>query len=130
MRRGQAAGLRRHPCYLCHVKLADQPPRVQDALKELALRLGARFDDALVLLRLFGSRARGHANAGSDVDVAVVLEHAGWRERCAVIDVAADVGLEYDLDVSPTVLDRSTYERWRDQERPLVLDIEREGIPL
>jgi predicted nucleotidyltransferase len=112
------------------VKLADQPPRVQDALKELALRLGARFDDALVLLRLFGSRARGQANAGSDVDVAVVLEHAGWRERCAVIDVAADVGLEYDLDVSPTVLDRSTYERWRDQERPLVLDIEREGIPL
>lgn len=83
-----------------------------------------------MLLRLFGSRARGQANASSDVDVAVVLEQAGWNERCAVIDAAADVGLEYDLDISPTVFDRSTYLRWREQERPLVLDIEREGIPL
>jgi predicted nucleotidyltransferase len=112
------------------VTLADQPPSVRRALEELARRLAEHFGGALVLLRLFGSRARGHADAASDVDVAVVLEHAGWRERCTVIDLAADVGLEHNLAISPTVFDGNTYERWRVQQRPLVLDIEREGIPL
>jgi predicted nucleotidyltransferase len=112
------------------VSLVDQPPRVRGALEELARRLAARFGDSLVLMRLFGSRVRGEADAASDVDVAVVLERADWKDRCAVIDLAADVGLEHDLDISPTVFDQSTYARWRRQERPLVMDIEREGIPL
>lgn len=110
--------------------IADQPERVRRALEELGRRLAARFGDSLVLVRLFGSRARGEADAASDVDVAVVLQHAEWRERCAVIDLAADIGLEHGLDISPTVFDQSTYARWRQQERPLVMDIEREGIPL
>lgn len=34
-----------------------------------------------------------------------------------------------DVDVA-VVLDQETYERWRAQERPLVIGIEREGVPL
>jgi predicted nucleotidyltransferase len=34
-----------------------------------------------------------------------------------------------DVDVA-VVLDQETYERWRAQERRLVMDIEREGVPL
>jgi predicted nucleotidyltransferase len=110
--------------------VTSQPPRVRRALAELAAALRQRWGDELVALRLFGSRARGQADAASDVDVAVVLERAGWAEKCAVIDLAADVGLAHDLLLSPTVFDRETYERWRRQARPLVSDIEREGIPL
>lgn len=110
--------------------LDTQPPYVRDAVLELAARLRARWGEDLVALRLFGSRARGEADAESDVDVAVVLEHVDWKTKCAVIDLAADVGLEHDLLLSPTVFDRATYERWRRQERPLAMDIEREGIPL
>lgn len=81
-------------------------------------------------LRLFGSCARGESDAESDVDVAVVLERTGWNEQREVIDLAADVGLEHDVILSPTVFDGATYERWRVQGRPLVEDIEREGVPL
>jgi predicted nucleotidyltransferase len=98
------------------VTLIDQPPRLQGALRELAQRLGASFGDGLVLLRLCGSRAKGQANAGSDVDVAVVLEHAGWKERCAVIDAAADVGLDYDLDGSRPFLCVRRSVRYRPSE--------------
>ncbi len=110
--------------------LDAQPPRVRAALAELAAALRARFGERLTVLRLFGSRARGEADAESDVDVAVVLDRADWRTKCDVIDVAADIGLAHDLLLSPTVLDRATYEAWSRQERPLTSDIEREGIPL
>ena len=64
------------------------------------------------------------------MDVAVVLEQLDWRTRCDVIDLATDIGLERDLRISLTLFDRATFARWRAQERPLVMDIENDGVPL
>jgi hypothetical protein len=41
-----------------------------------------------------------------------------------------DVGLSCGLSISPTVFARQTWDRFRDEERPLVMDIVREGIAL
>jgi len=103
---------------------------VAQALAEYASRLRRRYGEAVVELCLFGSFARGEADEDSDVDVAVVLDQVDWRTRCAVIDLATDIGLPLDLRISPTVFDRATWETWRREERPLVMDIEREGVPL
>jgi len=100
------------------------------ALAQFAGELRRRFGEAVIEVRLFGSFARSEAYEESDVDVAVVLAHADWNTRREVIDLATDVGLPLDLLISPTVFDRETYERWREQERPLVMDIEREGVSL
>ena len=103
-------------------------PRV--AARQFAAALRARHGEALVDVRLFGSCARGEMREDSDVDVAVVLEHVDGRTRRDVIDLSADFGLAHDVLLSATVLDRETFERWRRQERALVMDIEREGLPL
>lgn len=100
-------------------------PRAAAARFAAALR--ARYGDALLDVRLFGSCARGEMSEHSDVDVAVVLERVDWRTRRDVIDLSADIGLAHCVPLSATVLDRETFERWRRQERALVLDIEREG---
>ena len=84
----------------------------------------------MIDIRLFGSYARSTAHEESDVDVAVVLYEAGWEIRRDIIDLAADIGLEHGLTLSPAVFDGETYERWRVQDRPLVRDIEHEGIRL
>ena len=81
-------------------------------------------------VRLFGSCARGEMREDSDVDVAVVLRVVDGRTKRDVIDLAASIGLEHDVLLSPTVLDRETFQRWRAQERLLVMDIQREGLPL
>ncbi|MCE2514298.1 MAG: nucleotidyltransferase domain-containing protein [Acidobacteria bacterium] len=107
---------------------ASSGPR--GAAAEFAAALRERYGDALVDARLFGSCARGEMREDSDVDVAVVLEQVDWRTRRDVIDLSADVGLAHDVLLSATVLDRETLERWRRQERALVLDIERDGLPL
>ena len=65
-------------------------------------------------------------------------EMRGWLDRFAsalpagtlVLDLGADLSVESGLWISPTLLDRERYERYRRQERPLVMAIEREGVPL
>ena len=47
-----------------------------------------------------------------------------------MIDLATDIGLATGVSISPTLFSRDTWDRFRAQERPLVMDIEREGVPL
>jgi predicted nucleotidyltransferase len=105
-------------------------PLLAHALENFASRLRARYGDAVVDVRLFGSVARGESHEASDVDVAVVLSHLDWETRRAVIDLATDIGLSCGLSISPTVFARQTWDRFRDEERPLVMDIVRDGIAL
>ncbi|MDD9983445.1 MAG: nucleotidyltransferase domain-containing protein [Gammaproteobacteria bacterium] len=105
-------------------------PEFAGVLARFAGAVRERFGEAVLDIRLFGSYARSDAHEDSDVDIAVVLEAAGWETRRDIIDLAADFGLAHDLTLSPTVFDRETWERWRAQDRPLVRDIELEGIRL
>ena len=100
------------------------------AATQFAAALRERYGSAVVDVRLFGSCARGEMHEDSDVDMAVVLQQADWRTRRDVIDLSADVGLAHEVLLSATVLDRATFEHWRRQERALVMDIERDGLPL
>ena len=100
------------------------------ALEELASKLRRHFGAAIVDLRLFGSVARGESHEGSDVDVAVVFADVDWKTRREVLDLAADIGLGDRPLISPAIFSRDTWDRFRAQERPLVMDIEREGIAL
>ena len=110
-------------------EVAADPP-FASVLARFAGAVRDRFGAAVLDIRLFGSYARSNAHEGSDVDVAVVLEEAGWEARRAIVDLAADFGLAHDLMLSPTVFDRETWERWRAQDRPLARDIEHHGIRL
>ncbi len=109
---------------------AVSAPLVLSVVGELARALRERFGGSVVDVRLFGSFARAEADEESDVDVAVVLDRVDWKTRCQVIDLATDTGLPHDLRISPTIFERETFERWRAQERPLVMDILRDGVPL
>jgi predicted nucleotidyltransferase len=106
------------------------PPRVRDALVALEQRLRAHFGAGLIDIRLFGSFARGEAHEESDVDVFVLLRKMTFADKRDVLNLAADVSLESDLTVSPTVFGVDRYREWLRQERPLIMDIERQGIPL
>ena len=113
----------------------ERKRRIMDGLPwraahRFAAALHERHGDVLVNVRLFGSCARGEMREDSDVDVLVVLEVVDWRIKRDVIELAARIGLEHDVLLSPTVLDRATFEHWRAQERLFVMDIEREGLPL
>lgn len=59
----------------------------------------AEQDPDVLAVILFGSRARGEASAGSDVDVCLVLAPGASREHAAT-EARLEYLAEFDLDVS------------------------------
>jgi predicted nucleotidyltransferase len=102
-------------------------PRLDLILRELRQSLEALYGERLRGLYLFGSYARGDAEPGSDIDVAVVLE--GEAEACVEIDrtsdMAAALSLEHTTVVSLMFVAESSL---RDKWTPFLANLRREGI--
>jgi len=95
-------------------------------LGELRQALEALYGERLKGLYLFGSYARGDAEPGSDVDVAVVLE--GEVDPFAEIDVTGDpvsaLSLANDTVVSLMFVSLADYQhKWT----PFLANLRREG---
>jgi predicted nucleotidyltransferase len=106
------------------------PVEVVRVVRRFAECLRERFGSELCDVQLFGSYARGTAGEDSDIDVFVVLERVDYAVQRDVYDIAGDLFADTGLLVSATVFARSLYETHRAQQRPLVAEIEREGLRL
>jgi len=100
-----------------------------EILAELKRRLSAIYGDRLVRLVLFGSQARGDAEAGSDIDVMVVLK--GPVSPCEEIErteeVVAGISLDHDVVVCCVFMAQDQFEH---EQNPLLMNVRREGISL
>jgi len=92
-------------------------------VKELRKAYGERFDAVL----LYGSRARGDAEEGSDVDTLVVLDPAEdfWKEFARVSPIASRVSLEHNVVISAIPVDA---RELREATSPLFRNARREGV--
>jgi len=100
---------------------------VQVIVGELRRRFEALYGDRLARMVLYGSQARGDAEAGSDIDVLVVLEGtvSPCDEIARTIDAVAGLSLEHDVVVSCVFVSDERFERERS---PLLLNVRREGV--
>lgn len=99
-------------------------PVIQEFAACLRQRLGPHLDQVL----LFGSRARGEAQDGSDYDMLVVVDHRTADVRAVILDIECQLMERYGALVA-TVL-RSKEEWQKTQGFPLARNIAREGRPL
>ena len=77
---------------------------------------------------LYGSRARGDYNSGSDYDFAVVVKQLNRDVRDSITDTAVEFINRYDDLASNIVFDEYG---WDEQKKfPLGINIRREGIDL
>ena len=88
------------------------------------------FGENIVRIFLYGSYARGDYNEFSDIDLAAIAK--GDRITLQKIleevwDEAADLGLEYDTIISPTVIPFDEFERSK-EILPYYRNIEAEGV--
>lgn len=90
---------------------------------QFSLLYGAR----LRRLVLFGSQVRDEADAGSDIDVLVVLEGPvdPGEEVARTGALTAALSLEHDVVLSCTFV---SSERFATEQSPLLLNIRREGV--
>ena len=97
-------------------------------LARLHTALSGLYGSRLERVLLFGSRARGEAQPGSDYDVAVFLEPLG--DRWAELDRLADLRVRF-LDETGAFIDAKPYPAgtYRDVT-PLMHEIRRDGLDL
>jgi len=92
-----------------------------------------RYAAALAPIRqfcVFGSRARGDATPGSDLDVFLVVDHIDADLRRRISEVAWEVGFENDVVLSTFVVTVEQLEQGPLGVSPIVRQIEKEGIQL
>ncbi len=103
--------------------------RLEQILIELRSRFETLYGERLAEMVLFGSQARGDSQAGSDIDVLVVLR--GDVSPVAEIErtgeVVADLSLEHTVVISCVFVDERRYARGTG---PLLRNIRREGLPV
>ena len=79
---------------------------------------------------LFGSKARGDYEPDSDIDIAIVVDRLSTVEKRDIMDLAAQIDLEYLVVLSPLIFSMDVFQGIRERERRIAMDIEREGIPV
>lgn len=93
-------------------------------------KLQQRFKGQLVSVILFGSRARGDAEADSDMDVLVVVTEAS-PEICREIRyLAVEVWLEYGIYLSTRIWSQAHWRQLQQLQTLLYQNIQRDGINL
>ena len=107
----------------------SKPPYQCDpVVQEFAAMLRQRLGLHLRQLLLFGSRARGDAQDGSDYDMLVVVDYRTSELRAVILEIESQLMERYGALVA-TVL-RSETEWQQLQGFPLARNIAREGAPL
>jgi predicted nucleotidyltransferase len=101
--------------------------RVKAVLAELHAHLERLYGDRLVRMVLYGSQARGDAEAGSDIDVLVVLKGdvSPCQEIARTSEDVAQVSLDHDVVVVCTFVSE---DQFRHERSPLLLNVRREGV--
>ena len=74
------------------------------------------FGDDIVEILLYGSYARGDFDDESDIDITAIVrgDRIDLQEKLRdVWSDAADIGLEHDVVISPTVIPEDEYNRYK-----------------
>lgn len=84
--------------------------------KQIANCYKTVYGDSLVVILLYGSYARGDYDKDSDIDITAIVKgnRVDLQEKLKEIwDRSAEIGLEHDVVVSPTVIPYDEYEKYK-----------------
>lgn len=80
---------------------------------------------------MFGSTARGEADAESDIDLLIITNQPMKRlERHEITDVICEINLKHETNISTVVVDQAAWEHGLVAYTSLRKEIERDGMPL
>ncbi len=110
--------------------LSHLAPNEQAATVEYVARIRSRFPEHVLAVMLFGSKARGDADAESDIDLLVLVDEESGEFRSNLWRIASDVSLDYDVVISARIFGQVRWDEARRMRLPLYRAIIADGIPL
>lgn len=104
-------------------------PRELDAIRELEVEVKQHFKTMRV--SLFGSVAREEADEDSDLDLLIILSEAvTHRIRNSISDMAFEVNLKYDTNISVIILDEEMWSSGVMKLTSFYSEVVREEVPI
>lgn len=104
-------------------------PRELDAIRELETEVRQLFKTKRV--SLFGSVAREEADENSDIDLLIILSEAvTHRLRNSISDMAFEVNLKHDTNISVIIFDEETWSSGVMKLTPFYSEVIREEVPI
>ncbi|MBE7554472.1 MAG: nucleotidyltransferase domain-containing protein [Anaerolineales bacterium] len=89
-----------------------------------------KFSQEIEDIRLFGSKARGEATLDSDLDILVLVKSSDYSLKHAILWLAAEISLTYDVLLSPRVVPEIAWQQMTQGNTLFYRTICAEGIPL
>jgi len=101
-------------------------------IRELARALidGLAPDMGIVRLYAYGSRVRGNAEPGSDLDLLVVLRKVTPRAKRQILDRAWELSLEEGYVISVVIVSQEAFEQGPLSASAFARNVRREGIEI
>lgn len=102
---------------------------VSGLLGDLRRRLGAHYGPRMRGCYLYGSYARGDADAESDLDILIILDeiHGYWQEVEDTSDIVSELSLAHGITISPVRLREA---EWKGDDSPFVRSVRGEAVSL
>lgn len=103
-------------------------PAVRTAIATYVHRVITEYPDDVLSITLYGSQARGDADAESDIDLFIVVRHDTPILREALINLAWQVQFEHDVVISDIIRNKDQLDQMKIPRSPYYQSIEQEGI--
>ena len=97
-------------------------------LEKFRLRIGTLLQDPGVEIKLFGSKARGEAREGSDLDVLVIVSSEDWHLSDRVYEIVTDLLLESGVCISPKIISKKQYDDLLREDSPFIRNVIRDAV--
>lgn len=102
----------------------------QKALKEFKDKLAKKFGPNLVMVKLFGSKARGDFHKESDLDVLVVIKNLKKQDKDFISVLSWDLLTKYSIFISEIIFSASEWETYQIKRFSLARNVEEEGVKI
>ncbi len=102
-------------------------PKEKTALAKFKAEIIKKLPEYIILLELFGSKARGDDTNDSDIDILVLTEGKDFEKNSEICGTALDFSIDYDTYISPRIFELKEFERLKQRNSIFIKNVEKDG---
>jgi len=104
--------------------------REKQTAEALVENLITKFGEQILVVVLFGSRARGDADDESDMDILIIMSEVDSKTRRQIRFIATEIWLEHGIFLSTSILSLTHWRELQKLETALYRNIQDDGLVL